>query len=307
MREPVRISEFKPRQTPQRVRIQAPIGRVREEQINLRSRLIDATNETTHQDLSYQQVTQIKPVEQPETQQLPAEPFVQVVPKKRRISFSKPQIALLTASIIVFCLGIYASVNTLLTNRQVVAQATQQKSEKPVTGDENSEDNPDETDPGPNALGNYRVDPTLPRKITISKIGVNARIKQLGTKSNNELKTPSNIYDVGWFEQSAKPGGNGAMLIDGHVHGPTKKGVFYNLPKLSPGDIISVERGDGVIFKYGVVKTQKFAKDSVDMKSAVTPVEPGNPGLNLITCTGEFDAKSNSYKDRVIVYTTQIL
>lgn len=305
MREPVRISEFRPRQAPQRVHIQAPIGRVREEQINLRSRLIDGPSSYDPPVSSVEEVPQIISIEQPETHIIPDDQ-VQTTSKSRRFSFSKPQIALFSAAIVVFCLGIYASVNTLLTNRQVVAQTEQQNSQKPVA-DENSGDNPDENDPGPSALSSYKVDPTLPRKITISKIGVNARVKQLGTKSNNELKAPSNIYDAGWFEQSAKPGGNGAMLIDGHVHGPTKKGVFYNLSKLNPGDIISIERGDGIIFKYGVVKTQKFDKDSVDMKSAVTPIEPGNPGLNLITCTGDFDAKSNAYKERVIVYTSQIL
>lgn len=342
MREPVKISEFASRRAvATRAQVKPEPIRTSTRQIRPQARMLDGMSAPIAPIFTLEKPRVVKPVEveptsesmdinisekivlkkpittiETEKKVLEQAPIVKEEPKlqsqfehnksDRKSRFSKPQLALFIASFLVFSLGIYASISSLKTNHKVEAQ-TQQLSKSQPAADENDGDHPDETDPGQQGVNSYKVDPTLPRRIIISKIGVNARVKPLGTKSSNELKAPNNIFDAGWYQGSAKPGGNGAMLIDGHVHGPTKKGVFYNLPKLVPGDIISVERGDGTIFKYGVVKTQKFDKNSVDMASAITPVEPGVPGLNLITCTGSLDSASSTYNERILVYTSQIL
>lgn len=210
----------------------------------------------------------------------------------------QPQTMLVIAGVIVFAFGITVSIMGLKTNKQVGAQAS---TVRHATHSEDADENPDEKHPGP--VGDYQVAPDLPRRITIPKIGVNARAFALGVKSDNQLKAPTNIYDTGWYQQSAKPGENGAMLIDGHVHGPSKPGVFYNLKKLAPGDSISVERGDGQIFTYKVVKSQSYPKDAVDMSAAITPVVPGQQGLNIITCSGSLNG--TSYEERLIVFAAR--
>lgn len=217
---------------------------------------------------------------------------------------TRPQLAMLLAAGFIFVFGLTASLMGFRANSNVEAQT--KKLSQSAINEEDAGDRPDETEPSDSEVANYRVDPSYPKRISIPKIGVNARIKPLDTKKNNELKAPANIYDAGWYHRSAKPGEQGATLIDGHLHGLTKPGIFYNLKKLSTGDVVEVERGDGAVFRYKVVRTQKYSRHDTDMTAAVTPVDSSRPGLNIISCTGALEKNDNTYSERLLVQTVLI-
>lgn len=145
----------------------------------------------------------------------------------------------------------------------------------------------------------------MPKIVTIKKADVNARVSRVGVNTNNEMTTPRNVFNVGWYDASSKPGENGTIVLNGHVSGPTKKGVFYGLGKLIAGDKISIERGDSKLFNYTVVKIEKQKYTDVDMSKMLISSIPGKPGLNLITCSGKFNSKTNSFDDRTVVYAVQ--
>ena len=42
------------------------------------------------------------------------------------------------------------------------------------------------------------------------------------------------------------------------------------------------------------------------MQAALTPVVAGQPGLNLISCTGDVIAGTNSFSERIVVFTSQV-
>jgi len=221
---------------------------------------------------------------------------LQSPPRAKNHRKPKGYIALTGLAVALFSIGIAISVWGLKTNRQVRAQVQSitKASERDAVV---------ETPPDPSAFGGYSVAPTQPRFIRIPKLSVKARVQRVGVDAKNKVRAPSNIYDTGWYENSAKPGdAGGATLIDGHVHGPTKPGVFYNLKELTKGDRIQMERGDGKLFSYTVVRTQTYAADKVDMAAALVPVIAGKVGLNLITCSGDLDTRTNYYEDRLIVF-----
>ena len=233
----------------------------------------------------------------------------QIVPKpmiqrKKVNKLSLKGKGLMTLAVILFIFAIGIGFSSLRTNRRVEAQVKQigANSAKASNNDDNAV--PDETPPTSAGFSSYKSAVDLPRYITIDKIGVRARVYALGVKSGGALKAPSNIYNAGWYDASSKPGQAGAELIDGHVHGPTQAGVFFNLKKLVAGDIIKVQRGDGQIFSYKVVTTKYYDADKVDMASALVPITPGKPGLNLITCTGS--VKGTEYEQRLMVFAAQI-
>jgi LPXTG-site transpeptidase (sortase) family protein len=120
------------------------------------------------------------------------------------------------------------------------------------------------------------------------------------------LATPPNVFETGWYNQSAKPGQQGAMLIDGHVSSWTTNGVFYGLKDLKPGDTMQVQTGAGKIYTYRVMASQTYPSTKVDMQAALTPISPGKPGLNLITCDGQVEAGTSQFNERIIVFTEQI-
>ena len=84
-----------------------------------------------------------------------------------------------------------------------------------------------EVEPTEQEVREYTVAPDRPRYLTVEKLGINkARILPMGVNTKGELATPNNIFDVGWYEASGKPGQGGTMIIDGHNGGPKKFGVF---------------------------------------------------------------------------------
>lgn len=165
-----------------------------------------------------------------------------------------------------------------------------------ATGEELEEEKPSEDE-----VKEYKVSPDRPRYLSIEKLGVvNARILPMTVKIGGELDTPRNIFDVGWYEGSDKPGMGGTMVIDGHNGGPHVHGVFKELPSLVSGDVIKVERGDGVVFKYKVVEniTVPLGESDKYMSVALKSPESGKESITLITCTGEWSQKQKTYLSR---------
>ena len=162
----------------------------------------------------------------------------------------------------------------------------------------------DETVPTEEEVAEYTVAPDRPRYLSVSKLGVvNSRVLPMGVNPSGELATPNNIFDVGWYEASGKPGQGGTMIIDGHNGGPHVHGVFKQLPELGKGDTIEIERGDGQKFKYVVVENKTVSLDESNryMSVASRTPEPGRESVTLISCTGEWSQTQQTYLSRQFV------
>ena len=147
----------------------------------------------------------------------------------------------------------------------------------------------------------FTVPADYPRYLTVNKLGVRqARILTMGVNSKGELDTPRNIFDVGWYEASGKPGQGGTLIIDGHNGGPHVHGVFKDLPSLKNGDIVTVERGDGVVYNYKVVENVSVSLSDANayMATAARSPEPGKESVTLISCTGEWSQQQGTYLSR---------
>lgn len=161
-----------------------------------------------------------------------------------------------------------------------------------------------EEEPTEYEVREYYVAPERPRYLTIEPLGIyNSRIRPVSINSNGELGTPNNIFDVGWYESSSLPGGGRTLLIDGHNGGPHVRGVFKNLPDLGIGEIIWIERGDGLLFKYIVTEnvTKSLDEANLYMVEAMKSPEPGKESVTLISCTGEWSSQRNTYLSRQFV------
>ena len=181
--------------------------------------------------------------------------------------------------------------------------AEKEGSERAVVEDQKQEEEEElvETPPTETEVYEYVVAPDQPRYLTIERLGIqNARILVMGVNEKGELDTPRNIFDVGWYESSGKPGQGGTMMIDGHNGGPHVHGVFKDLPSLVIGDVIKVERGDGVVFNYKVAenKTVSLADSNTYMLEATKSPEKGKESITLITCTGEWSDQQQTYLSR---------
>ena len=175
---------------------------------------------------------------------------------------------------------------------------------QPPAGALESKAAPSSAKPSAVQVANYTVAPGLPKYIDIPSIGVNtAKVVRLGVMSNGQIANPNNIYDTGWYINSAKPGQPGAMFIFGHISSWTANGVFYNLKSLKPGADVYIIRGDNKRFVYQVVKSVVYPYNKVDMNTVLSPVVPNIPGLNLMSCTGQIIKGTSEFNERLVVYT----
>jgi sortase (surface protein transpeptidase) len=234
---------------------------------------------------------------------------VAAIPDFKPHRTSKLQIALVSLACFIFAFGLAVTIQAFQTNRNVAAQVSALSKSSKQSGNISSQSAtpvPSTNKPSAADFNNYKVAPDLARYIKIPKLGVNARVLQVGVMSNGALGTPSNVYDAAWYSGSAKPGQPGATLIDGHVSSWTTHGVFYSIKTLVTGDTIQIVRGDGTVLNYRVVKTQTYNADNVNMQAAVTPITNGRSGLNLITCTGSVRRGTSEFTERVIIFAEQI-
>jgi LPXTG-site transpeptidase (sortase) family protein len=161
-----------------------------------------------------------------------------------------------------------------------------------------SSDRPDETKPGKD----YKWQGTAedPKYIKLPSINSEGYIQNVGVDQHNAVAAPSNIHIAGWFTKSARPGQEGLSIIDGHVSGWTSSGIFKKLGTLKIGDNYTIQMGSGKVLKYKVLKV-----DSVETDKAAAILYSQDPNvrsqLNLITCGGQFDKRSNQYQKRIII------
>ena len=161
-----------------------------------------------------------------------------------------------------------------------------------------------EVAPTEQEVRDYTVAADRPRYLSIDRLDItNARILPMGVNEAGELSTPNNIFDVGWYYSSGKPGQGGTLLIDGHNGGPHVQGVFKDLPALGEGDIIKIERGDGRVFRYSVVENKNIPlSESNDyMATAITSPMRGKESITLISCAGEWSQAQGTYLARQFV------
>jgi Sortase domain len=156
---------------------------------------------------------------------------------------------------------------------------------------------PDLRDPG--RLVRAPVAPVAPPvRLLIPSLGIDAPVEALGVDSTGAMDTPRNIWNTGWYRNGPAPGAEGDAVIDGHVGLPGSPLVFSTLPRLAMGaDIIAV-LADGTHNRFTVSAAQVWPANSSPPGLFSTY---GLPRLSLITCTGKYDRRSQTYADRLIV------
>ena len=145
---------------------------------------------------------------------------------------------------------------------------------------------------------------SVPVRVEIPSIGVDAALLELGKQANGEIETPSGEAGSpgGWYKHSPAPGQTGSAVILGHVNTNTSsEGLFYRLHELTPGQTFTVIRSDRTAAVFTVDKTETYPKatfPTVEVYRNAT-----RPEVRLITCGG-YDPATGEYLDNTVVYAT---
>lgn len=137
-----------------------------------------------------------------------------------------------------------------------------------------------------------------PIAVRVAGIALEAPVLPVGVDANNQLAVPSAEL-VGWYEYSAEPGTAGASVLAAHVDYGGRRGAFWDLEALTPGDVVEVEMDDGTTLGYEVTATHTY--DKSDLPASELFRKDGDEVLQLITCGGTFDPVARSYEANVVV------
>jgi sortase (surface protein transpeptidase) len=138
-----------------------------------------------------------------------------------------------------------------------------------------------------------------PLRVRIPAIGLESRLMDLSLRDDGTLAVPPNGFPAGWFTGAPTPGEVGPAVIVGHVRWAGRDGVFAKLPRLRPGDRISVERKDGSTAAFTVTRVQEVAKTEFPSDAVYGDID--HAGLRLITCGG-LDPRTRKFTDNVVVF-----
>ena len=144
---------------------------------------------------------------------------------------------------------------------------------------------------------------SLPIRLVIPAIKVDANVLHLGLTADGAMDAPKGPSDVSWYNLGPRPGEIGSAVVAGH-YGGWKDGsvsVFQDLTKIQKGDKVSIKNKDGSIITFVVRETRNF--DSKADASDVFLSTDGKSHLNIITCEGVWNGVEKSYSNRFVVFT----
>lgn len=146
------------------------------------------------------------------------------------------------------------------------------------------------------------VSPVTPVTLRIPKLGVTSEVEYVGLDAEGRMDVPKADENVAWFELGVRPGDVGSAVLAGHYDSKTGgPAVFYDLTKLTVGDIVEVLDGEGNELKFVVTDTATY-KDA-DFPIDTVFAQNDARRLNLITCAGQFSQQQRNYSDRFVVFT----
>ncbi len=155
-------------------------------------------------------------------------------------------------------------------------------------------------------IASHTVPSDQPRYFSMPSLNIaKARILSVGVDAKTqEIGTPVNIFDVGWYSQSGLQGQTGKVIfLDGHNGGPNVDGIFKKLPSVPLGTAFTVERGDGLITSYKIIENYNIKINEFDQEKMANVLKPkdGKETAVIVSCTGKWIPAKQTYDERVVV------
>jgi hypothetical protein len=152
---------------------------------------------------------------------------------------------------------------------------------------------------------NHYVKSAEPRYVRIPALAVKARIQQVNLDPTIGLQLPPNIFDVGWYGQSAKPADTGTMVMSVQTRGITVDSYFEEISAMQVGSFIEIEQGNGRRTLFKMTGTSAIAQGKFNIADVTKSVDSQKQGLNIVVYSpvGE---RGNRYEPLLIVHAVRM-
>ncbi len=131
---------------------------------------------------------------------------------------------------------------------------------------------------------------------------VDANLQATQLDSENVLAPP--FGTAGWYAEPGwpKPGFAGASILVGHINHGSNPDVFWNLPKASAGDVVTVEYTSGEQVKFRVTRSEAASKSGVPDDDSIWDYDNPDPVLRMITCDPQTSFEDGHYEGNWVVW-----
>jgi sortase (surface protein transpeptidase) len=138
-----------------------------------------------------------------------------------------------------------------------------------------------------------------PVRVVIPALKVDAKMVAVGLTSQSAMEVPV-VGTVGWYKLGPVPGAAGPSVLVSHVSWGGKKGVFYYLKDLKPGDQVQVYDASGDCAVFQVDSSETILKTKLPTEKIWNHTDQAE--IRLVTCGGTYNSKTGHFLSNVIVY-----
>jgi LPXTG-site transpeptidase (sortase) family protein len=140
-----------------------------------------------------------------------------------------------------------------------------------------------------------------PTHFSVPVIGLSAPIQQVGLTKAGDMEVPLSETTLGWYQGGAYPGNPGPAVLAGHTGYPDKPAPFRKLEQLKKGDAITIEDVVGHKATFTVTETALYTPDTAPRERIFGPTSHAQ--LVVITCTGTWIPRAQTYSHRLVIYS----
>jgi hypothetical protein len=148
------------------------------------------------------------------------------------------------------------------------------------------------------------ADDVYPVPVRTPGIDVDAAVVDLGLDEDGTLEVPTDFGVTGWYTGRSVPGDIGPSVVGGHMDSQTGLAVFFELSRLEVGDLIQIDRSDGLVAWFQIGELTLVDKDEFPTQQVYG--DTAEPTLRLVTCGGDFDHSARSYRGNLIVFADHL-
>jgi sortase (surface protein transpeptidase) len=119
---------------------------------------------------------------------------------------------------------------------------------------------------------------------------VDSEVEPIGLDTTNQLQTPTDPLDTGWYYIYDRPGWGGNAVFAAHVdYFPNIRGPFYNLADSKEGDRYHIVMENGTRYVYEFMRYEQYTVENIPMGDLIYPTDKpaDEEWITLITCGGE--------------------
>ncbi|HSX39706.1 MAG TPA: class F sortase [Candidatus Saccharimonadales bacterium] len=138
-------------------------------------------------------------------------------------------------------------------------------------------------------------------ELEITNLNIHLQLVNVGVADDGSLETPKNWDQGGWFDNGARPGENGNMIINAHYDDNYgRPAAFWSLKNIKAGDTVLVKDEFGKEYTYKVTDIV-YVDINDPARLEVFASDKSIPSITLITCGGVWQPGIHTYSKRLVV------